>query len=435
MEVASVLNNQYAISLEEMSLLEVPVDILSSFPAWKVASQEGFQPKQSNLTLSAIGANTEIQILRLQLSPFSATLSAALLLLRRLLETLGSATHFQVAVEPGGNVEAISDLIFGLHDNARERVQVYELETSSLFAQDNARGAKCLQTGSPVLHVPRGFRQERGRSRDDLLRQGLDNVCGVPIFRSQLFWEGGNILHDGTNLFVGADSIHENMVRLGLTRLQVEELFCAEFGQEVNVLGEVLTSSFVTDDFRGFDSGQASFHIDLDLSLPGKIHNEADPVAMLASPSVAFSVLSQILSTKKLTAEHYLSEEEARRVIEFEYKSYAEERIAKLERYNSTLRSCGYSIFEVPDLRIDPQDNLFSTRNLDFIYCNVLPARVADTPSVLYLPYGIPQLDGLAEKCYRNAGCEPLPLSQSGRLANLLMLFRGGLRCACGQIK
>jgi hypothetical protein len=65
---------------------------------------------------------------------------------------------------------------------------------------------------------------------------------------------------------VGADLVRENIGRPGLARDEVVAILEAEFGSEVSVLGEVSRSAFDGTQDRLSRSGQASYHIDLDLS-------------------------------------------------------------------------------------------------------------------------------------------------------------------------
>jgi hypothetical protein len=50
------------------------------------------------------------------------------------------------------------------------------------------------------------------------------------------------------------------------------------------------------------------------------------------------------------------------------------------------------------------------------------------------LPWGIRALDEAAEKCFRVAGVEPLPVSSTPYLANAMMQRSAGLRCFCGAM-
>ncbi|MCB0333020.1 MAG: hypothetical protein KDD55_05940 [Bdellovibrionales bacterium] len=432
-EVAASLKAELTISGNEMDQLGIPVDLLPCFPDWEKGSREGFSPPPSRFHLPKIGAAKKLCFLRLQLSPFSPTLSAALLLIRRLIETLDETVRFSIAVEPGGNLEALHQIISEFGENVGERVSLVELQTTSVFAQDNARGARS-QHDTPLLLVPRGFRQERERAREALHHQLTPQNFELPIGYSSLYWEGGNIVNDTHGCFIGVDHIRENMVRLGLTKDEVIALFQSEFGEHIEFMGSFEDTDYHPGDFRPYSSGQASFHIDLDLHVLGQLDKNEPPVALLASPEIGLQFSESILSLRKLVHDHFLTEEHAREHISFEYHSYAEERHERLKTYRKALETRGYRVVEVPDLRIDPRDNLFSTRNLDFIYCNVLSGNHRGSPTIFYLPYAVDQLDKRAEQSYREAGCNVVKVSQTGRLANLLMLFNGGLRCACSQI-
>lgn len=432
-EVAAALNNTLEISMEELALLELPTDILRDFPDWELGSRARFAPPPLALNLPRLGGSDPIGLVRMQLSPFSATLSAALLLLKHMLFLAGGSIRFQVAVEPGGNLDTLAEVIFDFDPTARERVVLYELQSASVFAQDNGRGA-LTGLGQPALLIPRGFRQERGRGREALDTQVRQELGGIQVHRSRLYWEGGNVLNDDLICLIGMDHVRENMLRFGLTAEEVKLLFRSEFGDKIAFLGDLDAATFDLSEQRALETGQASFHLDLDVALLGTINARKPPVALVAAPNETLPLIDKVLRNRELTKEHFLDEQASRQVIGLGYRRYAEERAVKLESYSRVLTELGYEIIPVPDLRIDPNRNLFSTRNLDFVYCNVMPGLIKGRPSVVYLKYGIPALDHRAEQAYREAGCSPVPVTNSGRLANLLMLFRGGLRCACSQI-
>jgi hypothetical protein len=87
----------------------------------------------------------------------------------------------------------------------------------------------------------------------------------------------------------------------------------------------------------------------------------------------------------------------------------------------------------MPDLRIDPNENLFASVNLDFGYCNVLPGLCRGKAAVHYLPWGIEDMDRTAAARFRAAGVEPVCIA-TAPVANALMLLRGGLHCFSGTL-
>ena len=430
--VAAAVSEELCCDMESLQVLTIPVDILSLFPDWRSGSRTGFAPQSADWQFSPAGAGAPIQVVRLQLSPYSVTLSTALLLIKELFSVLDGEVQFQIAVEPGGDTEALMQVLATFHPDAADRITLLELKTCSLFAQDNARGV-ATPDGQPALLLPRGFRMQSERNRDALEQQVIDTHGSLPVYRSRLFWEGGNILRDDTVCLIGADTLYENMRSLGLTAQEVIRLFEVEFGPTATFLGS--TSRYTGDRtvLRNFESVQASFHIDLDVSILGRINSL--PQALLASADLTLPYCKDILHKSDLVRDHYLDDESAGRMIELEYKAFAERRSEFLEQYQTILKGCGYQISPVPDMRIDPGENIFSTRNLDFIYTNVLSGLKDNKPAIFYLPYGIPELDTLAARAYSDTGCQSIAITNSGRLANLLMLFRGGLRCACSVIQ
>jgi len=112
-----------------------------------------------------------------------------------------------------------------------------------------------------------------------------------------------------------------------------------------------------------------------------------------ARPARGLELLPAVLAYKTLFANHFVPPSRARQLITAEYDGFARERHPKLLAYGATLEKLGYHVFGVPDLWIDPMENLFRPVNLDFGYCNVLPGLWHGRPAVYYLPWGIRALD------------------------------------------
>lgn len=71
-------------------------------------------------------------------------------------------------------------------------------------------------------------------------------------------------------LAIGADTVAENVTRLGLTRDEVVQIFAAELGWPVTVLGDAACDRFDHGRNGVNRSGQASYHVDLDVALLGR---------------------------------------------------------------------------------------------------------------------------------------------------------------------
>jgi hypothetical protein len=117
-----------------------------------------------------------------------------------------------------------------------------------------------------------------------------------------------------------------------------------------------------------------------------------------------------------------------------EYRRVAEERRPRLHRYRRQLERLGYRVIAIPELRVDPSRSLVGVGNMDFAFCNVLPALHRGHAAVYYLPWGIPALDRLAERQWRRAGVAPVALSSFAPIAHGMMGLAAGLHCFVGPV-
>src|SRR5881296_125332 len=214
------LASEPAATLDDLRTVGVPVDSLEQFPHWRENSRAGFRPRGLGLRPAPVGADKHLKSLRLQLSPSSETIPFALKLIRDLLRIMDHSVRITVVVEPGANLAGLRDLAGGFGSEASERIRFVESRCITIFAQDNARPAQS-DSGEPVLLIPRAFRTGDLRAQDELSAEEAAGVLGMRVLRSQLYWEGGNILQDAERCLVGADTVVENMRRLGLTLHEV----------------------------------------------------------------------------------------------------------------------------------------------------------------------------------------------------------------------
>ena len=418
---------------EDLNAIGIPVDILEQFPGWRSGSRAGFQPKKLHLKMPPAGAGQPVGWLRLQLSPAVGTVPIALTLLRDLLHRMDPGVRFTLVVEPGANLEGLRKLIGRFHSHGQRRVAFAELRSITVFAQDNARAA-LDQNGQPALLIPRAFRQGQARAEDELSCEAAQKALGMQVVRSQLYWEGGNILHDTDTCLFGVDTIAENMARLGLTRQEVLHSFEAELGAKVTPVGDISRARFDLAGENMAASGQASFHIDLDISLLGVFGGNRRPRALVADAARGLDFIPAVLAHSRLYSHQFVSRREARQLIEAEYDAFARERHPQLLSYAGMLENLGYRVTGVPDLRIDPKENVFGASNLDFGYCNVLPGLNRGRPAVHYLPWGMRALDLEAERRFQAAGVTAVRIS-GPHAANELMRLSGGLHCFCGPLQ
>ena len=386
--VASDLSRRFGWQPSALATLGLPVDLLPCFPSWRRGSRVPFVPGPSSFRLAPSGATVPLGTLRLQMSPARGTVPYALLLLRALLRRLDPSTRFVVVVEPGADLEALARLAVRFHPSARARVRFVSLHCISVFAQDNARAARDVN-GNAVLLIPRAFRAGAARAEDELDPADAQRAFGIPVHRSRLYWEGGNVVHDDTRCFVGIDTVAENSARLGLSHDEVVSLLGVEFGMPVTPLGRAQAARFDATDDRRCVSGQASFHLDLDIALPGRTRRARQPRALVADAARGLDFVDDVLGVRRLTEGHFLPPREIRRHLRAEYDASAEARHPLLLEYASDLAAHGYRVIGVPDLRVDPKMDVFRRVNLDFGFCNVLTGLSGNRPAVYHFISGV----------------------------------------------
>ena len=429
--VASELGRRFGWDPRTLDALGVPVDLLACFPDWRAGSRTPFVPGSSGLRLTPSGAAVPLGTLRLQMAPTAGTIPYTLLLLRALLSAMDPSVRVVVVVEPGANLTALDRLAARFHPTAPSRVRFVPLRCISVFAQDNARAMQDAR-GGPVLFVPRAFRSGGLRAEDELDPAEAQRAFGISVRRSRLYWEGGNIVHDEARCFVGIDTVSENAARLGLSHDEVIELLAAEFGMPVTPMGRAAASRYDPADERQCASGQASFHLDLDISLLGQFGRARRPRALVADAARGLEFADDVLRVRRFTQGHFLPPREIRRHLRAEYDASADGRHPQLLEYADQLAAHGYSVVGVPDLRIDPKMDVFRRVNLDFGFCNVLPGLHRGRPAVYHFISGVRALDADAARRLWHAGVQPVPVA-TAEVAAAMMQLQGSLHCCCGS--
>jgi hypothetical protein len=222
------------------------------------------------------------------------------------------------------------------------------------------------------------------------------------------------------------------MARLGLSRDEVLATLAAEFGAPVHVLGRVSRATFDTSRDKLGRSGQASYHIDLDVCPLGVIGRRS-PAVLLGDPDLGLRLLPRVLAHPSVRDAHGLGAE-GRRLLAREYRRVAGVRRPLLAGYRRQLERLGYRVVRVPELRADGKRRLVGVDALDVSYCNALPALHRGKPALYYLPCGVPALDAAAERAIRRAGVLPVQLTSFAPLAGGMMRLAAGAHCFCGPL-
>lgn len=429
--MAATLRRELGLGEAELASLSLPGDLLALFPHWHAGSRMGFRPPAKATTLVPAAAGLPMGDIRLQLAPDSGAAPLVLPLLRDLETRLGRATTVHVMLAPGSAATALRRIarrVLG----PRSRIRFVVSGSATAFARDHAvacRGPK----GEPLLLVPRGFRPVRGKEDEPLDARSASRALGVRVRRSLLYWEGGNVLYDGHCCLVGADLVRENCGRLGLTAAQVRAILESEFGVPVGVLGAVGRARFDGTQDKLARSGQASYHIDLDVCPLGRV-NGGTPTVMLADPALGLTVLPRVLRHPLVRDWHGLPARLGDRLLRAEYARVAALRRPLLAGYRRQLERLGYRVVGLPELRVDADRRVAGLGNMDFTFCNALPALRRGVASVFHLPWGIPALDTLAERQWRRAGVQPVALSTFAPIAHGMMELAAGLHCFVGTV-
>lgn len=428
-EVAAALHRDLGLDVAGLRQLRLPVDLLADFPDWRRRSTGGFHARPLGLTLVPGGAGHALGTIRLQVSTAWGGTALTLGLAADLLRRLDPAVRVVVLMDPGTDAAGVRRL-------AREslgrqpRLRLVGVDSGTIFARDNALAARDAR-GRPVLLVPRTLRTDWDPDATPLAAAAARRHLGLRVARSRLYWHGGNVLFDGETLAVGADLITENVSRLGLTAGEVLRVLGAELGREVVVLG-TLRGRFDHARNRVEPSGQASYHVDLDVALLGRV-GAGRPVALVADPRGGLALLPRVLAHGRLTRSEHLPPGRARAQLAREYRAAARERAPRLRDYRARLAGLGYRIVGVPELRTRPRrETVLALSTRDLAGCNVLPGLNRGRPAVHYLPWGLPALDAAAGRSLRAAGVRPVRISRTAALAAAMMERAAGLRCFCG---
>ena len=431
--VAEVLSRELHLGLDELRALRLPVDLLESFPRWRSASTEGFQPSSRRITLAPESADRPISALRVHVAPYSGDTPIVLTLLEGLDRRLDPSTRLMALVNPDTGPAEIRKLGRAAVGTSR-RVRFLGIDFGTVFARDNAIAAEDAR-GRPVLIVPRTLRTPFDSDATPLDVRAAERHLGVRVATSRLYWQGGNVLFDGTTLAVGADTIAENVTRLGLAASEVIALLAADFGHEVTVLGDPSVGRFDHARNRMRRSGQASYHLDLDVVLLGQSRARR-PTAVVADLRAGLAFLPDALRRDVPGAPPYLATARARKLLAAEYRLTARLRSPVLESYVAALTRRGYHVIRVPQLQTrGTQSSPGGFPGRDLVYCNVLPGLQRGRPAVYYAPWGIPSLDAAAAQAYRQAGVLPVAVSRTPYLASAMMDGAAGLRCFCGSLR
>lgn len=431
--VAGALHQAFGADLPALRMLRLPVDLLPLFPRWQEGSRAGFRVQPTGLQVAPAGAALPLGAARLHVAPDVGTAALMLRLLGQLVPRLDRDVALTLVVESARDWRTLTPLLRAALGPAARRARTVALASATVYARDNGLLARDA-AGGPVLVIPRGFRPERGCPLVPLAPRAAARSLDRRVVRSLLYWEGGNIVQDGARWFIGADTIVENRMRLGLHEDEIFRILAAEFGSTPIVLGDLRRARYDPETDRMTRSGQASYHIDLDVALLGTLPGRARPVAMVADPALGLALLPAVVRDPVISREHFAPQARARRLITAEYRAAGRERGPLLAAYRARIREAGCDVVHLPDLRGQGKRSPADVRNLDLTACNLVAGRCRGRPAVYYLPWGVRAFDTAVASTFRSLGVRPIPVGSTPHLAHAFMRLGAGLRCLWGPL-
>lgn len=282
---------------------------------------------------------------------------------------------------------------------APERINVHALHVAStpellyepmtMWARDGALLLKTVE-GQSVLLLPKSF---RGDTQVDpklnrLIVQGTgvaparlqEALPDLIVRRSDLYFEGGDVVASNTAALVGAHTVARNMTEYKQTCEQILQRFSQLLGVPTQVVDP-----------------QPDFHIDLGVTFLD------DQTLAVADPAAGMRLAPQLKTPVEQTLEKGL--------------------VDKYERALSKLAN-SYKVVRIPTLAG------LGLMTPYYTYNNVLIESYEKVKRVYMPVYDVPALDESARQIYREQGFQVIDMP-SARLSTKLW---GALRCATGEL-
>jgi hypothetical protein len=278
------------------------------------------------------------------------------------------------------------------------------------------------------------------RAGDAVMADEIAKSSGLKVVKSSLYFEGGNIVSDEKNIFIGANTIRQNAVDLELTEIEVVKRFEQELGRRVLVVGpfpqpSVHIDMFLTPLGNGrlvvADASQgADIMQQLIDSAPEKVSDFEKVCEQNFFGSPMISSL-HVLDGETLVAPKLQGK--TREMI-----SLSREIAPILDGIADAFSGFGYQVYRMPFLfggpeAVTPQE----TENGQIAaypmltYNNVLIEQNQQHHNV-YLPiYGIDMMDDVATRFWQALGYKAIPIKGMA----VSSMYGGALRCSTKVLK
>ncbi len=273
------------------------------------------------------------------------------------------------------------------------------------------------------------------RASDELMAQKIAEVTGYKLRKSDLLFEGGNIVSDDTSVFIGANTIRQNARHYQMSDVEIALAFEEELGKRVLVVGPL---------------PQPVAHIDMMMTPIGENR------LVVADAAAGASIVEKLLESEpqvvkdfeKHCEEYFYGHPAITEVLGRDgtmlrppdLNGAAQKMISKskelaplLDKIAESLETYGYEIHRMPFLHGGPTseggENMPQVSSPSFpmlTYNNVLQEHSQSSQRVYVPTYGLSALDRAAINVWEDLGFETEPISGF----EISAMYGGALRCA-----
>jgi len=293
-----------------------------------------------------------------------------------------------------------------------------------------------LKSGTDLQKTTLLMSKEFERAGDDIMAHSLAEVAGYTVKKSELYFEGGNIVSDDEYTLIGGNTIRYNAVAQQIDEIEVVRQFQNELGRQVLVVGPV---------------PQPVAHIDMAVTPMGQ-GRVAVADANMGIGIVELALKSDPASVERFEnfcEEHFFGHPAITTVVGSEgeeisapaLRGKTRELLALnkmvapvLDGIASSLERFGYIVTRIPFYFGGPESHSSSEKEQGstvaaypmLTYNNVLLETGAGGDIVFLPKYGWPAMDNAAEEAWRAAGFETRTIEG----LTISAMYGGALRCS-----
>lgn len=352
------------------------------------------------------------------------------------------------------NADLVSNIVNGLPTSSRvyifsndlsaftvaknpwpDRVKFVEIPFSNPITIWTQDPFLVLKSGTDSKKTTLLMSKEFERAGDDIMAHSLAEVAGYTVKKSELYFEGGNIVSDEDYTLIGGNTIRYNAVAQQIDEIAVVKQFQNELGRQVLVVGPV-PQPVAHIDMAVTPMGQGRIAVaDANMGINiVELALESDPASVerfenfcekhfFGHPTITAVVGNDgvKISSPKLQGK-------TRELLELNY-----EVAPVLDGIASSLEQFGYSVIRIPFFFGGPEshgnveeDNNTVAAYPMLTYNNVLLENGPEG-DVVYLPkYGWPAMDTAAAQAWQKAGFKARTIEG----LTISAMYGGALRCS-----